>query len=93
MVIFGYPGVQALDMVGPFDVFTGETLNLAARNRADDGYDVTIASVDGEHVTTGTGLVLVAQPLPDPNGSIDTVVLPGGWVSTRSGRTPASSTG
>ena len=25
------------------------------------------------------GLVLVAQPLPDPHGSIDTVVLPGGW--------------
>ena len=66
-------------MVGPFDVFTGATLNLAARNRFDDGYDVTIASVGGEPVTTGTGLVLVAQPLPDPHGPIDTVVLPGGW--------------
>ena len=47
VVILGYPGVQALDMVGPFDVFTGATLNLAAQDRADDGYDVTIASVDG----------------------------------------------
>ena len=79
VVILGYPGVQALDMVGPFDVFTGATMNLAARNRADDGYDVTIASVDGAQIATGTGLVLVAQPLPDPHGSIDTVVLPGGW--------------
>jgi len=79
VVILGYSGVQALDMVGPFDVFTGATLNLAARHRFDDGYDVTIASVEGEPVTTGTGLVLVAQPLPDPDGSIDTVVLPGGW--------------
>ena len=78
VVILGYPGVQALDMVGPFDVFTGATLNLAAQGRADDGYDVTIASVDGQPVTTGTGLVLVAQPLPDPHGPIDTVVLPGG---------------
>src|ERR1700754_3981977 len=39
VVILGYAGVQALDMVGPFDVFTGATLNLAARNRPDDGYD------------------------------------------------------
>ena len=79
MVILGYPGVQALDMVGPFDVFTGATLNLAAQGRAEDGYDVTIASAGGEPVTTGTGLVLVAQPLPDPHGPIDTVVLPGGF--------------
>jgi transcriptional regulator GlxA family with amidase domain len=79
VVILGYPGVQALDMVGPFDVFTGATLNLATQNRAVDGYDVTIASVDGQQVTTGTGLALVAQPLPAPRASIDTVVLPGGW--------------
>ena len=79
MVILGYPGVQALDLVGPFDVFTGATLYLAGQNRADEGYGVTVASVDGEPVTTGTGLALVAQPLPDPRDPIDTVVLPGGW--------------
>jgi transcriptional regulator GlxA family with amidase domain len=79
VVILGYPGVQALDLVGPFDVFTGATMNLAAKNRAGDGYDVTIASVDGRQVTTGTGLTLVAQRLPDPHDAVDTVVLPGGW--------------
>lgn len=79
VVILGYPGVQALDMVGPFDVFTGATMNLAAKNRADDGYDVTIASAAGTQITTGRGLTIVAQPLPDPHESIDTVVLPGGW--------------
>ncbi len=79
MVILGYPGVQALDVVGPFDVFTGATMNLAARKRADDGYTVTLASEDGKPVATGTGLTLVAEPLPDPHGPIDTVVLPGGW--------------
>jgi transcriptional regulator GlxA family with amidase domain len=79
VVILGYPGVQALDMVGPFDVFTGATLNLAAQGRYEDGYDVIIASAGGKPVTTGTGLELVAQPLPDPHTAIDTVVLPGGW--------------
>jgi transcriptional regulator GlxA family with amidase domain len=88
VVILGYPGVQALDMVGPFDVFTGATMNLAARNRADDGYDVTIASANGEQVTTGTGLTLVAQPLPDPREPIDTVVLPGGWGLDAARRNP-----
>ena len=80
VVILGYPGVQALDIVGPFDVFTGATLTLAGLGRAADGYDVTIASYEGRQVATGTGLVLVAQPLPDPHGPpIDTVVIPGGW--------------
>ena len=79
MVILGYPGVQALDMVGPFDVFTGATLSLAATGKPERGYDVTIASLGGEPITTGTGLTLLASPLPDPDGTIDTVVLPGGF--------------
>lgn len=79
VVILGYPGVQALDVVGPFDVFTGASMNLAARNRADDGYTVTLVAENGQQVATGTGLTLVAQPLPDPHDPIDTVVLPGGW--------------
>ncbi len=33
----------------------------------------------GEPVPTGTGLALVAAPLPDPREPIDTLVLPGGW--------------
>ena len=79
VVIVGYPGVQALDVVGPFDVFTGATLCLASQGRADEGYGLTVASVDGEPATTGTGLAMVAQRLPDPREPVDTVVLPGGW--------------
>lgn len=79
VILLGFEGVQALDLVGPFEVFTGATLFLAAQGRGDDGYDVTIASVDGVSVSTGTGLDIVAKPLPDPRQPIDTVVLPGGW--------------
>ncbi len=78
VVVLGYPGVQALDLVGPFEVFTGATLCLAGAGRGDEGYDVTLASADGEPASTGTGLALVAQPLPDPRRPVDTVVLPGG---------------
>ncbi len=75
VVIAGFPGVQALDVVGPHDVFIGAALLTGG------GYDVVVASVDGQPVTTLTGLAFAAAPLPDPNDpseKIDTVVLPGG---------------
>jgi transcriptional regulator GlxA family with amidase domain len=77
--ILGYPGVQALDLVGPFEVFTGATICLASRGRADEGYTVSVVTQSGEPATTGTGLALVAEPLPDPRQPIDTLVLPGGF--------------
>ena len=60
VVIVGFPGVQALDVVGPHDVFAGASL------RTGGGYDVALSSVDGQPVSTATGLSLLATPLPDP---------------------------
>lgn len=79
VMILGYPGVQAMDLVGPFEVFTGATLYLKSQDRGDQGYTVSVVSSNGEPATTGTGLTLVAEPLPDPRQPIDTVVLPGGF--------------
>jgi transcriptional regulator GlxA family with amidase domain len=78
VVVLGYPGVQALDLVGPFEVFTGATIYLASQGRVNEGYTVRIVSQNGEPATTLTGLALVAEPLPDPRVPIDTLVLPGG---------------
>ena len=72
VVILGFPGVQALDLVGPFDVFTGASL------LRDGAYEVVLASVDGQPVATGTGLSFQAAKLPDPREPVDTVLLPGG---------------
>jgi transcriptional regulator GlxA family with amidase domain len=83
VLILGFAGVQALDMVGPFEVFTGAS--LYAESRGADGYDVRVVSVGGAPVSTGTGLTLVADPLPDPAVPVDTVVLPGG-VGTETAR-------
>lgn len=99
-MILGYSGVQALDLAGPFDVFTAATLVLAGEGRTDDGYVVTLTSADSEPVTTLTGLEFVAQPLPDPADAIDTLLIPGGigadtarakpdvidWIKTASAR-------
>lgn len=78
VVILGYSGVQALDVAGPFDVFTGATLALASQGYTDEGYGVTLVSADGYPVSTLTGLEFVAQPLPDPHATLDTVIVPGG---------------
>jgi transcriptional regulator GlxA family with amidase domain len=81
VVILGFEGVQALDLVGPFDVFTAATACLAAAGRSRDGYDVSVVSLGGGSVKTGTGLELVARPLPEDGAALDTVVLPGGFGS------------
>ena len=81
VVILGYPGIQSLDLVGPFDVFTTATLLLAGEHGDDGyqrGYHVTLASADAHPVASGTGLTFVTEPLPDPEIPVDTVVLPGG---------------
>ncbi len=72
VVILGFPGVQALDVVGPFDVFTSASVLL------NGCYEVALASADGRPVTSGTGLGFVTVPLPDPGERVDTVLVPGG---------------
>ena len=72
VVIVGFPGVQALDVVGPHEVFSGASLLTKG------GYDVVMASIDGQSVTTATSLAFASTPLPDPSDPVDTVVLPGG---------------
>ncbi len=72
VVIVGFPAVQALDVVGPHEVFTVASLLTSG------GYEVVMASIGGQLVTTATGLAFMAMPLPDPSDPVDTVVLPGG---------------
>jgi transcriptional regulator GlxA family with amidase domain len=72
VLILGFPGIQALDVVGPFEVFTAASVLLGG------GYDVVLSSVDGEPATTPMGLQLAARRLPNPREPVDTVVLPGG---------------
>lgn len=94
VAIVGYPGVQALDIVGPFDVLSGATLYLdveaADQGRAADrGYAIRVVSVDGGPVSAGAGLQFVAQRLADVEGPIDTVILPGGLGMDAARGTPA----
>ncbi len=76
VLIVGFPGVQALDLVGPFEVFAGASRVLAAQSK--QGYAPEVVALDGLSVSTDTGLSFGARPLPDPAVAVDTVLLPGG---------------
>ncbi|MCV7077277.1 GlxA family transcriptional regulator [Mycobacterium szulgai] len=94
VVIVGFPDVQALDVVGPHEVFTSASL------LTNGTYEVVLASVGGQPISTATGLAFVSRPLPDPDEVIDTVIVPGGggvdaarsdavlmdWIRSVSGR-------
>ena len=75
-----YPGVQALDAVGPLEVFsTANHLARAAGLCQEDRYQLTLISTEPGPVTSSSGYQLVAQcswqglrPLPD------TLLLAGG---------------
>lgn len=80
-------------MVGPNDVFA------RAAHLTDGGYDVSIASIDGEPTVTSSGIALATKTIRESD-SIDTLVLPGGpgvdaarakpenmdWIRTASSR-------
>lgn len=86
VLIVGFPGVQALDLVGPFEVFAAASKVLAAQGR--DGYAPEVVSLDAQPVSTDTGLALGAAPLPDPADDVDTVLLPGGAGARSDRRDP-----
>lgn len=77
VLILGFPGVQALDVTGPADVFTTASYALADQG-AQVRYDLRLVSTTGLPVGTGVGLEFVAQPLPDPAEPLDILILPGG---------------
>jgi transcriptional regulator GlxA family with amidase domain len=77
VVIVAYPGVQSLDIAGPFEVFAGAGRAAAYRGGAAP-YDVTVVSDGGGPVATESGLAIVTVDLPAFRGPIDTLVIPGG---------------
>ena len=72
VIVIAYPDVQALDVVGPLEVFA-----MANRHGADPAYATTLVSVSGEPITTSSGLSLATERAVRRQ-SIDTLVVAGG---------------
>jgi transcriptional regulator GlxA family with amidase domain len=77
VLIIGFPGMQSLDAIGPFEVFAGATAAAKTLGRP-GGYRVTLASSQGQVVRAESGVGVATEPLPEPGTRIDTLVLPGG---------------
>jgi transcriptional regulator GlxA family with amidase domain len=74
VALVGYPGVQSLDLVGPFEVFS-----MANRFGDPRGYEVILASPEGGNIVCNSGLNLggsvALRDLPD---DLDTILVAGG---------------
>ncbi len=80
VLIVTYPGTQALDVVGPFEVFVGARQVLESEHPDEPrAYDVRVVSATGTPVLSESGLSIGTDPLPDPSLPIDTVLLAGGF--------------
>ena len=77
VVILVYPGVQSLDVTGPFEVFAGAGRAAAALG-VEAAYDVSVVAAVPGPVTCESGIALVASALPGPGRHLDTLVVAGG---------------
>lgn len=76
IALLAYPGVQALDLVGPHEVF-------AVANQLSPGhaYDIRIVAASPGPVTSDSSLALVARSWSDVPVPCDTIVVPGGTAT------------
>jgi transcriptional regulator GlxA family with amidase domain len=72
VVVVGFPDVQALDVVGPLEVFA-----MANRNGADPAYATALVSASGQPITTSSGLSVGTARI-SRREPIDTLVVAGG---------------
>jgi transcriptional regulator GlxA family with amidase domain len=80
IVIVTFPGIQALDLVGPLEVFVGasQVVGVERPGRA-PAYAVEIVSTGGTTITSESGLTIATAPLPSANGRFDTILIAGGF--------------
>ena len=77
VAILAFPGVQSLDVTGPFEVFAGASAAATALG-IDASYDVSVVAAIPGPVTCESGIALVASGLPRPGQHLDTLVVAGG---------------
>lgn len=82
VVIVAFGGCQALDVVGPLEVFAGARDAQTARRAKDPGYAPVIAA-GARTVTTSGGVTIGAHVLLARPGPIDTLVVAGGEGARR----------
>src|SRR5688500_15007502 len=79
VVLVGFDGLQALDLVGPLEVFTKANQHAPDVGHAPFRYAVTVASVGGGEMLAGSGLCIARTiAIDDLPTDLDTVLIGGG---------------
>jgi transcriptional regulator GlxA family with amidase domain len=79
IALFAYPGVQALDLSGPLELFARATRLLREESRGHPGYSLTVVGTDAGPLAASSGF----RFLPDTTfralrGEVDTLLVVGG---------------
>src|SRR6478752_642977 len=78
VAILAFEGMQALDLVGPHEVFTGADEALGR-----PVYDVRVVSRAGGPVDTSSGLTIATSPWASLPAAVHTLLVPGGPATRR----------
>jgi transcriptional regulator GlxA family with amidase domain len=81
VVLIGFDGFQALDLVGPLEVFSKANSYAPPNGPAPFNYVVTIASPAGGEIAAESGLRIGTSPIADLPSDLDTVLVAGGTSS------------
>jgi transcriptional regulator GlxA family with amidase domain len=80
ILIVGFPQVEALDVVGPAEVFATASDFLRKKSVADvPAYSIELVAPQSGHLATSCGLALFAQgSIGEVRGTLDTLIVAGG---------------
>lgn len=81
LALVAFDGMQALDLVGPLEVFTKANAHAPKAGAAPFRYEIHIASPFGGDVTSNSGMVLAAtRAFAELETPLDTILVAGGSV-------------
>lgn len=88
MEFFLYPGMVALDVTGPLDVFHGANELLSRNGKGHVGYEMTFSALEAGPIPTSSGLRLHADQAPGAQKT-DSLLVPGGLIAEAAATDPA----
>ncbi len=75
--VLGFPGVTALDFIGPMEAFAAVAIDTGAGEKR-PGYDLVVIGLNHEPFVAESGVVFQAHHTLESAPPLDTILIPGG---------------